>query len=289
VTTAHEGRRAAETHLSEDELATVADGSQGLAAARAGHLEDCADCRDLVASAEELRGVLASLSRPALPQDVALRIDAALARESDARRTQADPAPTRAAGRKPRLRLASLAAWSLGGLAVIGGTVALAVASKQPSTSASGVSASRGNAQGPGLNPNVEDGGPDAGKYNGAPVSPAFPTAAAPESLAAWVESGTPLKGHNTQSGTSSVRGASPASVSQLVAACLANPRFKGGTLLKAELGAYAGAASVLAVYADGDDPDAVYAVAYAVPCTATRYSVLAEGVVPSPEGSSGG
>lgn len=73
-------------HLSTEELSEVAEGRQESAQGGVGptqdvarHLRECAQCRDEADAMAELLAALADLEQPTLPQDVALRIDAALA------------------------------------------------------------------------------------------------------------------------------------------------------------------------------------------------------------------
>jgi hypothetical protein len=73
-------------HLSAEELSEVAEGRQegaqgdvGPAPDVAEHLRDCAQCRDEADAMAELLAALADLEQPTIPQEVALRIDTALA------------------------------------------------------------------------------------------------------------------------------------------------------------------------------------------------------------------
>lgn len=277
MTTAHEGRRAAEEHLSEDELAAVADGAHGLPESRAGHAQRCARCRDALAAMDEVRSLLADLARPELPRDVAVRIDAALARESAARREEPAASAAGASRLRSRPRFARLAAWSVAALAVIGGGIATGAAllsSGSNAVTASGSSSGAASGEVPGerpqLNPDDESAGPNVGSF--APRN-ALPTALAPASLSAWAAQAAPAGGYG------GVR-VHAATLAPSVEQCLANPRFTGNIVLAVTTGTYANAPGALVVYADGDDPGAVYAVAYALPCTASRFSVVAEGVV---------
>jgi hypothetical protein len=84
-------------HLSDEELSEVAEGRQGGAAGGAepagdvaGHLRDCAQCRSEVAAMTDLLDALADLEQPALPPNVALRIDAVLAEAAGTRADNAD-------------------------------------------------------------------------------------------------------------------------------------------------------------------------------------------------------
>ncbi len=86
-------------HPSVDELADLAEDLLAPADADAlrRHLTGCADCRETVDALTEVRTLLAAAEPPALPEDVAARIDAALA----AAAAPAEPAPTAPTGPAP--------------------------------------------------------------------------------------------------------------------------------------------------------------------------------------------
>jgi len=85
VTTAHEPRRGPGTHLSTEDLSALAEGAQPTAQGAAEHLAQCAACRGEVDAMSELLAQFEEWDAPAMPQEVAIRIDAVLARESAAR------------------------------------------------------------------------------------------------------------------------------------------------------------------------------------------------------------
>ncbi|MFE6972280.1 anti-sigma factor family protein [Streptomyces sp. NPDC057682] len=63
------------------------------------HLEGCEPCADVLASLEEIRGLLGSLPAPEpMPMDIAARIDAALAEEARSDHSAADPEAQAAQG-----------------------------------------------------------------------------------------------------------------------------------------------------------------------------------------------
>jgi len=85
VTTAHEPRGGPGTHLSTEDVSALAEGAQPSAQGAAEHLARCAVCRGEVDAMSELLAQFEEWDTPAMPQEVAIRIDAALARESAAR------------------------------------------------------------------------------------------------------------------------------------------------------------------------------------------------------------
>lgn len=85
MTTAHEPRRGPGTHLSVEDLSALAEGAEPSAAGAAGHLLECAACRGEVDAMSDLLAQFEEWDAPPIPRDVAIRIDAALARESAAR------------------------------------------------------------------------------------------------------------------------------------------------------------------------------------------------------------
>ncbi len=88
MTTAHEPRRGPGIHPSTEDLSALAEGAEPGADGVAAHLQDCAACRAEVDAISDLLTAFAELDTPALPQEVAIRIDAALVRESMARAAQ---------------------------------------------------------------------------------------------------------------------------------------------------------------------------------------------------------
>ena len=107
-------------HLDLDGLCDVlaGEGEQ----AQLGHVADCADCRAALAEIEQaqepVRAALAALPPPAVPGDLAARLDAALLRERER-----ELRPTLLAG--GRSRSARSPSWLLGAAAAAGVVVAL--------------------------------------------------------------------------------------------------------------------------------------------------------------------
>ncbi|MFJ3787853.1 hypothetical protein [Kitasatospora sp. NPDC090091] len=80
-------------HPSVDELADLAEGLVDSAADTAAlrrHLDGCAECRETAEALGEVRALLGAVEPPALPTDVAARLDAALA-AAVAERDEAEP------------------------------------------------------------------------------------------------------------------------------------------------------------------------------------------------------
>jgi hypothetical protein len=294
VTTAHEPRRGPGTHLSTEELSALAEGAQPGAEGVAGHLEDCAACRAEVDALSELLAALADLEAPAAPPEVAIRIDAALARESAARaagivppEVGGDPeaaghgessvsvpggdAPQGARERSPssprrgRRTFPRGLGWALASLVLVAGGLTLAVDLTSSSTGSSSGTAASGAA--PLTSAQKDSSNPMAQRQVVAPE-----TLAATSPLALWVRELLPSR---SASAAESAPEAGPAD-----SPCFSNPRFSGYTRLLTASGDYGGTAATLVVYANGKDSSTVYAVAYAAPCTTSNYSVLAEGVV---------
>ncbi|MFF7453695.1 anti-sigma factor family protein [Kitasatospora sp. NPDC008115] len=86
---------AADVHPDVDELADLAEDLLAPADAEAlrRHLAGCADCRETVEALAEVRTLLAGAGSPAMPADVAARIDAALAAAAQDDRPAPVPAP----------------------------------------------------------------------------------------------------------------------------------------------------------------------------------------------------
>ncbi len=123
------------------------------------HVEGCGRCQDTRADLRDVRDRLAALPAPALPADVAARIDAALRTAGSDRRTAAAVADLdeQRARRTRRHRWAGLAA---AGLAVIAaGGAAFAI-------SQSGVSTSTNSSAGSANRPQVTTKAPAGGRVN---------------------------------------------------------------------------------------------------------------------------
>jgi len=275
VTTAHEPRRGPGIHLSPDDVSALAEGAQPGAEGAAEHVLACRDCRAEVDAITELLAAFEEFEAPVMPQDVALRVDAALARESAAR--AALPAPSQSAAAsdaaspstlskaaRPRRgfwRLSPALGFGLAALAVVVGGLSLliyAVSSSSPVvSSASGSAAERPNAI------------PKSAQNHDLTRLPATGLLDPSSPLALWVKASVPLP----QTGNSVYS-------SQASTPCVADPRFAGRKLLAVREGTYQGSPAELVVYANGDDTSTVYALAYATPCGPSDFRVLDSGVV---------
>jgi hypothetical protein len=262
VTTAHEPRRGPGVHLSVDDLSALAEGAQPTAEGASEHLLDCAACREEVDAIGQLLAAFETLEPPQLPQDVAIRIDAALAREAAARASSpnADAAAASAsAGRaasgrrrwRPSLRFGA----GLASLAALVGGLALAINLVSSSNTQTGGAASGAAAK------------PDAATTSGpmrAQGEANAPNKLAPTSpLAIWVKQ--------------ALSGTRPDV--ELNSPCLADPAFSGEQTLRVVVGTYQGVPATLVVYANGSDAKTVRAVVYAQPCATSRFQVLAQGI----------
>jgi hypothetical protein len=284
VTTAHEPPRGPGTHLSTEDLSALAEGSQPGAEGAAEHLLACAGCRAEVDAISELLTAFADFEAPALPREVAIRIDAALAREVASRGgaplSSGSEAVNLAGGRsrpgtegppsspvRKRRAFPRGLGWGLASLALAAGGLAFVVNLSSPSSSNAGTATSGSAGRAPAFAAPNSTTRPMIQPQYGA-SSPLAATTA----LATWVKeilavrAGTPT--------------ASPDVTKEAAQICASDPRFAGQQSLATSTGTYEGSAAVLVVYAPGGpDAAAVYAVAYSEPCT-TGYRVLAEGTV---------
>lgn len=280
MTTAHEPRRGPGTHLSAEDLSALAEGGQPSAAGAAEHVLGCAACRGEVDAISALLAQFEDWDVPAIPQNVAIRVDAALARESAARaKSSGHPAAAAAASREPAPTPSGSSAghprrrrwmptrglgWTLATLVVVGGGLGIAVqlgtSDSQSTNASSGSATSQGPLKqspdyGPYANSNGEAGG-------AAPMNPAAPNS----QLALWTKQ-TLARSESTFSAASG-------------SSCESDPAYAGRQLLATADGPYNGFASTLLVYANPIEVSTVLAVIYATPCTTTDYHVLARGVV---------
>ncbi len=263
MTTAHEPRRGPGVHLSTEDLSALAEGAEPTAEGASEHLLGCAACRGEVDAIAELLAAFETFDEPEIPQEVAIRIDAALAREAAARTASSSPAASASAsadgvsGARRRRRLSRGFAWGLASLAVVAGGVTLAVNLISTNAPMSGSAASSGAA----IKPYASvEAGPQ--RAEGQLSSPGLiaPTSA----LAIWVKQ--------------ALAGTRPDA--QINSPCLADPAFGGEQPLRVVNGTYEGVSAALVVYANGTDPKTVRAVVYAQPCAASSYRVLAQGIV---------
>jgi hypothetical protein len=288
------------THLDTDVLAEF---RAGLITGRRGakiaaHLAGCDRCTALDDQLAGVSALLASVPAPAMPDGVALRLDAALAAEvarmNDPERARPEPSPEPAASpRRPRrhgFRLMSLRVLAPAAAAVVvlaGGGYGLSLLTSRggqmtASSSAAGTegrAASRAPGQASGANPAAGAAEPTAGTqepaaspFKGARISPAnFPFvvsgvtfSSAPATLRQQVESA--LRGpRSSQAAPSPVR------------ACVQN--LAGGhPVVLVESGRFAGRPATLVVAGTGQHDTAWIA---GPDCSATIRDVLATTSLP--------
>lgn len=262
MTTAHEPRRGPGVHLSVEDLSALAEGAQPTAEGASEHLADCAECRDQVDAIAQLLAAFETFEPPQLPQEVAIRIDAALAREAAARATVPNAGTSRASATAAGKSSGGRRWWfsrrlglGLASVAALAGCVTLAInlvsSSAQSGSAASGSAAARSFASNNGV-PQIE------GKQDtqGA-LSPASP-------LAIWVKQALGHERPNVE----------------INSPCLNDPAFAGQQPLRVVNGLFNGVSATLVVYPNAGDAKTVQAVVYAQPCAAAHYEVLARGVV---------
>lgn len=265
MTTAHEPHGGPGVHLSADDLSALAEGAQPVAEGASEHILECARCRDEVDAIAQLLAAFETLEPPQLPQDVAIRIDAALAREAAAR-ASSSPAATSASGSgsaaggasggRRRLRFSRGFAWGLASLALVAGGVTLAVNLVSSSAPMSGSAASGASAVNPDASFN------SGARAEGQLSSPGLIAPGSP--LAIWVRQVLAVQHQDAQ----------------INSPCLADPALGGDRPLRVVDGTYKGVSATLVVLANDSDSKTVRAIVYAQPCAASSYQVLAQGIV---------
>lgn len=261
MTTAHEPHRGPDIHLSAEDLSALAEGAQPTAESASEHLVDCAACRGEVAAIAQLLAAFETLEPPQLPQEVAIRIDAALAREAAARASAphaaAESATTagKSSGRRRRPWLSRRVGLGLASLAAVVGGLTLAI--NLVSTNTQSGSAASGSGA---INSDAATGGPRRAEGQIETPSTLAPTSP----LALWVKQ--------------TLGGAKPDL--EINSPCRANPAFAGEQPIRVVNGPFNGVSATLVVYPNDGDARTVQAVVYAQPCTATSYRVLAQGIV---------
>lgn len=256
MTKPQEPRETTPAHLTPEELSECAFSPETAAAGLLEHAGDCPACSAELADLRLVLTELAALPEPALPESVAIRLDAAVVRawqeadaESEASARAAASAAVAARRRRPSWRKIAipLGALSLIVLAVFGVGSLL---NNDPSVSAaSGTPAAR---------PGVTQG------YDSVTDS----------ALAAWV--------HDVLPGSTAQPKKSAMAQSVHCPANPVTPQRPGYTVLTTSQHEYHGRPATLVVYQDTQKPAAatVYAVVYAGFCPSATSAVLAEGTV---------
>jgi hypothetical protein len=253
VTEPQEPRGAAPAHLTSEELSECAFSPETAAEGLLGHAEGCADCAAELADLRVVLTELAALPEPELPESVAIRLDAAVARawlEVDAEQGAAAAAAKARRGRRPSWRKIAipLGSLSLIALAAVGIGVALDHGSSGISaSSSSGVSA------------------------EGAPQSYGPLT---DSTVVTWVHS--ILAGGRTSGPMLSPK------VEGVHCADRSVPQRPGYTVLTTSQREFENQPATLVVYQDTREPASptVLAVVYAGSCASSASGVLAEGSV---------
>ena len=310
MTTAHEPRRGPGAHLSVEDLSALAEGAQPSAAGAAEHLLGCDACRAEVDAMSELLAQFEEWDVPAMPQEVAIRIDAALARESAARAATSGHPAALARGRE--------ASTSSGAASVGTGAPETALpestsvgstspgntgpAAKSPRSATDSRRRRRLPARGLGwalasliliaggvsLALNLHTSGTQASSSTAAGSGAAQPYAA--------TNGGQGMNGPQAQDSSPRALALRAASAqlsawtkqalsnhrpeATLDSPCLSDPAFSGSHVVAIASGPYNGTPATLVVYANPSDASTVTAVVYATPCTAKNYRVLDQGVV---------
>ncbi|MBS2962127.1 hypothetical protein KGA66_03650 [Actinocrinis puniceicyclus] len=239
----------------------MAEGSQPTAESSSEHLRDCPTCQSDLDTLSQLLTVLATLERPQLPHEVALRIDAALAREAAERApttpAEEDASSSRSVRARGRVRFSRGLGWAMAALATTAGGVVLAA-----NLTSSGSSAGRASAGSAAPRPYQKLDNNGARRAEGTAGSPEVLAPSTP--LAVWVKQ--------------ALAGMTPRA--RINSPCISDPTFGSGQPLAVVNGDYSAVPAVLVVYALVGDPSTVRAVVYAQPCTPQNYQVLAQGLV---------
>ncbi|HWG28375.1 hypothetical protein [Actinospica sp.] len=258
MTEPQEPRGAAPAHPTSDELSECAFSPETAGAGLLEHAEGCAQCSAELADLRLLLTELAALPEPEVPDSVAIRMDAAVARawlEVDAEReaaAQAAAAPPRR-GRRLSWRKLAIPLGSLALIALVGVGVGVLANQGQSGTSASSASGAAAE-KAPGSNSALTD----------------------PNALA-WVRSVLPSNTNEMSSGpmvSPMVQGVHCADPSV--------PQRSGYTVLTTSHREYESQTATLVVYQDTQKPASptYYAVVYAGPCPSSTAEVLVQGLV---------
>jgi hypothetical protein len=256
VTEPQEPRSTTPNHLTSDELSECAFSPETAPAGWLEHAEGCAQCSAELADLRLVLTQLAELPEPELPESVAIRLDAAVARawqEADVEQEAAASASatrgrgTRRSWRKFAIPLSALA---LIAVAVVGVGAVLHLAS---SAGGSATSASAGAAP----------------HSNGMITDPA---------LASWVRSVLPETAGSATSGVQRPKSSSMAETAR----CATIPQRAGETVLTTSQRVFEGESATLVVYQYAQEPSSgtVYAVVYEGSCPSSKSEILAQGSV---------
>lgn len=254
MTEPQEPRSAALDHLTDEEASECAFSPETAAAGWLEHAEGCARCATEITDLKLVLAQLADLPEPAFPDEVGIRIDAALERawqEADAERdAAASPVPRRARFSWRRLAV------PLGALALIvaAGAGLDAVLNQGVSTSSSATSGSAPNA-----------------------ASAQSSDAA----LSQWVLSVLPGYSVSTNSMNQSPAHAHASTLGPMEE-CKGLPQRPGFTVEATSARQFHGREATLVVYQNSEEPASttVYAVVYAGSCPTSSSEILDQGPV---------
>ena len=252
MTEAQEPRSTTPNHLTSDELSECAFSPETAAAGWLEHAEGCGTCAGELADLRLVLAQLAELPEPELPESVAVRLDAAVARawqEADAESSAPAPARTRGTRRSWRKLAIPLGSLALIVLAVAGvGTLLHHTPGVGASTTSAG----------------------SAPHSNAAITNPA---------LADWVHSVVPtMAGSNATGGVQRPKSSSMAQTAR----CATIPQRADETVLTTSQRVFEGESATLVVYQNAREPSSstVFAVVYEGSCPNSKSEILAQGSV---------
>lgn len=261
MTEPQEPRDAATAHLTTEELSDYAFSPETAPAGLMEHVEGCARCATELADLRSLLTELAALPEPELPESVAIRMDAAVARawqEVDAE-AEADAEYAAARTRTPRRfswRKVAIPLGSLSLIALAGVGIGVAVSHSSSGSSATSSAGAGSAAQAPMSNQALTD-----------------PTALA------WVRSVLPTEAPLNSNSSHE----SPKAAGQLCADGDSSALQRAGyTVVTTSHRAFDGQPATLVVYRNAQEPASPtdYAIVYAGSCPTSASVVLAEGSV---------
>lgn len=256
MTEPQEPRSTTPNHLTSDELSECAFSPETAPAGWLKHAEGCAECSGRLADLRLVLAQLAELPEPELPESVAIRLDAAVARawqEADAEQEAAAKASARARGTRRSWRKFAIPLSSLALIAVVVVGVG-AVLDHVSSSSSGGASTTAAGA---------------APNSNGAITNPA---------LAGWVRSVLPETASSATGGAQRPKSSAMAETPR----CATIPQRVGETVLTTSQRVFEGESATLVVYQNAQEPSpsTVYAVVYEGSCPNSRSEILAQGSV---------
>lgn len=258
MTEPQEPRSTTPNHLTSDELSECAFSPETAAAGWLEHAEGCAECSGELADLRLVLAQLAELPEPELPESVAIRLDAAVARawqEADAEQeaTAASASATRGRGTRRSWRKFAIPLGSLALIAVA--VVGVGAVLHNVSVSSSGGASTSAAGSAP--------------HSNGVLTDPA---------LASWVQSVLPETASSATGGAQRPKSSAMAETAR----CATIPQRAGETVLTTSQRVFEGESATLVVYQYAQEPPSstVYAVVYEGSCPNSRSEILTQGSV---------